>query len=314
MNSFALITVLAFAPPPEDASSVSASDSASASESASETATETATADESVSETATTGETSSAASAPASKTVEVVESRESSSSANNAETITVTGPATAAPPPDPQAPPPTPGPPPGGAEAVGGTETAPLPPPPTPVNPSRIQQGPWRGKAWIGVKVTVTGPLGTGPGPYANPTVLSWGGLLEGGWRINNLFAVGASISRHPHQQRKTVVRDPFDELEYTTVYTGRLLPVDVFARAYAPVFGRFQPYIDVGGGIALITPPLPQDANRAAGVARGSVGLDIWLARNFTINASVLYRFIGAGGADIGHSLSGHAGVGIHF
>lgn len=323
MISFALITCLAFAPPTDKADSasapeaegssetVSASDSASASETSSET--QTVSTEETVSESTS----STSAAGPGEDGAPAETSTTSESSATNTESITVTGPATEAPAPapDPSAPPPAPGPPPGGVEAVGGAQTAPLPPPPAPINPARIQNGPWRGKGWIAVKVSVTGPLGTGPGPYANPTVLSWGGVLEGGWRMNNLFAVGTAISRQPHQQRRSVVRDPFDELEYTTVYTGRLMSFDLlFFRGYVPVFGRVQPYIDVGGGIGLLTPPLPQDPSRAAGLGRASVGLDIWLARNFTINASVLYRFIGAGGADIGHSLSGHAGVGIHF
>jgi hypothetical protein len=194
-----------------------------------------------------------------------------------------------------------------GVYAVGSGPVTPLPPPPPPVPASAIPKFDWRGVMWLSVRLTVTGPIA---GNYpARPSVVSLGGAVEGGWRINQIAALGLGLARQPHE----VIRQtgPGD---VTTVRRGTMTVWDVaFVRLFAPVRGRVDPFLDVGGGMAFLEPAREGEPLEIAGTARGSVGIDVWVSKNLTLGVSGLYRaaFLRE---SIGHSVQGAIEIAVHW
>jgi hypothetical protein len=143
---------------------------------------------------------------------------------------------------------------------------------------------------------------------------VAFGGAGELGYRATNWIGIAAGISRQPHDRAKRVVLDPISGDELELIDTGHLTSFDfAIARLYWPLDGRFQPYADVGGGLAVLEPPDPQEAVLVGGHVRGSVGFDAWVARSVTLGAGVLYR---ASFVDdkIGSQLTGFVGLGLHW
>jgi hypothetical protein len=194
-----------------------------------------------------------------------------------------------------------------GVHAVGSSGVAPLPPPPPPVPPSTISRGRWSGVGWLSVRLLVSGPI-AGDTP-ARPTVISLGGGAEGGWRIRQWIALGSGFARQPHE----VYREDIPDAPAIINYRGYLSTWDVgFLRLYAPVRGRVDPFVDVGGGLAFFDPARDRPVLVGATV-RASVGFEAWIARNLTLAVTGIYRgnFVDR---TIGHSWQAALGFGIHW
>lgn len=194
-----------------------------------------------------------------------------------------------------------------GVYAVGSSGVAPLPPAPEPVSPSKIPRGSWRGDGWLTVRLNVTGPIqGAPPG---RATVIALGGGAEGGWRIRQWVGIGAAFSRQPHE----VANVPILGAPGTFRRNGYLTAWDVaFLRLYAPVRGRVDPFIDVGGGVVFYD-PARERSTLVGGGLRASVGLEIWVARQVTLGLSGVYR---ANFVDdtIGHGWQAALDFGLHW
>jgi hypothetical protein len=293
------LCTLSFAPPDADASKESVSDTESASVSAAE------------SESARAAPTAGVSAGP-----DAAATDPGADEDPDEETVESTVDEQPAGPPegaDPDAPLPKPGPPPEGVAAVGGGTQAPLPAPLPPVDPSTIAKGPWRGTGWIALRLTVGGPLG-GPEYPSGSRVVAFGGAGEVGWRISNLLGVAIGLARRPHDQATRTVVDPSNDLEYRVVENGSITQLDfAIARVHWPLDGRLQPYVDAGGGMAIVEPPDPNEPVILGGSIRGSLGFDAWVARTVTLGAGTQYRANLYGGGT-GHHLGGYFELGLHW
>lgn len=194
-----------------------------------------------------------------------------------------------------------------GVYAVGSSGIAPLPPPPPPVPIESLARGRWSGVGWLSVRLLVTGPIAGDP--PARPTVVALGGGAEGGWRIRQWVALGAAFTRQPHE----IYREDIPDAPASVTFRGYMSAWDIgFFRFYAPVRGRFDPFVDVGGGLAFFEPA----RNRPTlfgGSIRASVGFEAWVARNLTLGLSGIYR---ANIVDdtVGHSWQAALDFGVHW
>jgi hypothetical protein len=194
-----------------------------------------------------------------------------------------------------------------GVFAVGSSGIAPLPPPPPPVPPETIARGRWSGVGWLSVRLLVAGPIAGIP--PARPTVISLGGGVEGGWRIRQWIALGAAFTRQPHE----IYREDLPDTPAVVNYRGYMSAWDVaFVRLFAPVRGRVDPYLDVGGGLAFFEPARSRPTV-VGGSIRASVGFEAWVARNLTLGLSGLYR---ANFVDntVGHAWQATVDFGVHW
>ena len=210
-------------------------------------------------------------------------------------------PSSSATPPDPQARPSE------GVYAVGSSGIAPLPPPPPPVSPESIARGRWSGVGWLSVRLIVSGPI-AGDSP-ARPTVVALGGGAEGGWRIRQWIGLGTSFTRQPHE----VYREDVPDAPAIITYRGYMSAWDIaFVRLFAPVRGRVDPFIDVGGGLAFFEPARNRPTVMG-GTVRASVGFEAWVARNLTLGLSGVYR---ANFLDdtVGHAWQAAVDFGVHW
>lgn len=194
-----------------------------------------------------------------------------------------------------------------GVYAVGSSGIAPLPPPPPPVPVETIARGRWSGVGWLSVRLTVTGPIaGDAPG---RPSVVSLGGGAEGGWRIRQWIALGSSFTRQPHELARVSTPDGSATIDYR----GYMSAWDIgFFRFYAPVRGRIDPFVDVGGGLAFHEPARDRPL-LMGGTVRASVGFEAWVTRNLTLGLSGLYR---ANFLDdsLGHAWQAAVDFGLHW
>ncbi len=194
-----------------------------------------------------------------------------------------------------------------GVYAVGSGAVAPLPPPPPPVSPSAIPRLDWRGVGWLAVRLAFTGPIG-GEIP-ARTTVVSFGGGLEGGWRINQMVGIGTGFTRQPHE----ISRQEVESIPAVIVQRGYMTAWDIaFVRVFAPVRGRVDPYIDLGGGLAFLDPALER-TSKLGGTARASLGFDAWLTKNLTLGLAGIYR-LNVVEDTLGHSLQGVIELAVHW
>lgn len=194
-----------------------------------------------------------------------------------------------------------------GVHAVGSSGVAPLPPAPPAVDPSTIPRGSWRGVGWLAVRLHVTGPIaGDVPG---RPTVVSLGGGAEGGWRIRQWIGIGSGFSRQPHE----VYREDLPDLPLQVTRRGYMSAWDLaFVRFYAPLRGRVDPFVDVGGGLSFFDPARNRPTY-VGGTVRASGGFDAWIARNLTLGLSAIYRVNVVDNA-VGHSLQGAVEFAVHW
>lgn len=194
-----------------------------------------------------------------------------------------------------------------GVYAVGSSGVAPLPPPPPPVSPDTIARGSWRGVGWLAIRLHGTGPIaGITPG---RPTVISLGGGAEGGWRIRQWLALGAGFSRQPHE----VYREQLAQAYSTVTYRGYMSALDLaFVRLYAPIRGRFDPYIDVGGGLSFFNSARDRPTEVGATV-RASAGFEVWVSRSVTLGFSGIYR-ANIIDESLGHAWQAAIDLGLHW
>ncbi|WP_052555705.1 hypothetical protein [Enhygromyxa salina] len=194
-----------------------------------------------------------------------------------------------------------------GVYAVGSSGVAPLPPAPPPVSPSTIRHDSWRGVGWLAVRLHVMGPLaGDTPG---RPTVIALGGGAEGGWRIRQWVAVGTGFSRQPHESYRDQLVNPSQVVKRN----GYMSAWDLaFVRLYAPVRGRIDPFIDLGGGLGFFEPARNRPILVGATV-RASAGFEAWVSRNVTLGLFGVYR---ANFMDesIGHAWQAGLNLGLHW
>lgn len=210
---------------------------------------------------------------------------------------------------------PTPTPAPPGAFDLGGRQIDPLPPPPPPVDPARIKMDPWRGRFWLAPRLLITGPLG-GEKP-ARPTLLTIGGGVDLGLRINNRFGVGMGLSGQTHTSIRMTIPGTVDK----TIRTGSALFYDAaFVRVYF-LKKRFQPLVEAGVGLARIRMPLGEKLYGAQ--VRAGVGFDAWVSSSVTLGFTTVYRMIAlhmpqdgisAAHWEIGHALQGALQLGMHW
>jgi hypothetical protein len=175
------------------------------------------------------------------------------------------------------------------------------------VSPATIRRDSWRGVGWLSVRLHVAGPIGGDP--PGRPTVISIGGGAEGGWRIRQWAALGMGFSRQPHESYRDHLVDPSEIVSRNGYMTAWDL---AFVRLYAPVRGRVDPFIDVGGGLAFFDPARNRPTEVGATV-RASLGFDAWVTRNVTLGISGIYR---ANFMDdtIGHVWQAGLDLGLHW
>lgn len=194
-----------------------------------------------------------------------------------------------------------------GVYAVGSSGVAPLPPAPPPVDPSTIRRDGWRGVGWLSLRLLVSGPIyGTAPG---RPTVVALGGGAEGGWRIRQWIGIGTGFSRQPHE----LYRLDVPEAPAVLNRRGYMTAWDIaFLRLYAPVPGRLEPFIDVGGGLSFFDPARDR-SSLAGGTVRASVGFDAWITRQLTLGLAGIYR-VNVVDDTVGHVWQAVIELGVHW
>jgi hypothetical protein len=194
-----------------------------------------------------------------------------------------------------------------GVYAVGSSAVAPLPPAPPPVDPSTIRRDGWRGVGWLSLRVLASGPIyGDAPG---RPTVIALGGGAEGGWRIRQWIGIGSGFSRQPHE----LYRQDVPDAPAVLTRRGYMTAWDIaFVRLYAPVPGRIDPFIDVGGGLAFFDPARDR-ASLVGGTVRGSVGFDAWITRQLTLGLAGIYR-VNFVDETVGHAWQAVIDLAVHW
>lgn len=196
-----------------------------------------------------------------------------------------------------------------GAGAMGTAAMAPLPSPAPPVDPSSIAKGPWRGKGYLRLRVYANGAVG-GEQP-ARSNVVAFGGEAEIGWRINNWASLGFGLGGNPHRRIERLVL--IDGETFRELADASLMNWDfVVARFFVPLERRVQPFVDVSGGLSVLG-PLPGESRRAGGQGRASIGMDVWVSRNLSLECALGYR-LNAMDESVGHALFGRFGLGIHW
>ena len=170
--------------------------------------------------------------------------------------------------------------------------------------------------------MSMTGPVGGEVG--ARPGVLSLGGGMDVGWRINNVLGLGMGLSGHIHSRVR--VRE-VGTLDTERFNNGMLYWDAAFLRVFMPLKRRVQPYIEIGGGLARLN-HRAGDATGAVvpvrsygGQVRAAVGVEAWVSNTVTLGFSGTYRLNafkdlpGQGpGWTIGHAMQGVLELGLHW
>ncbi len=198
------------------------------------------------------------------------------------------------------------------------TNAQPLPPPPDPLTGKKNSQEPWRGRFWLGLRLAAAGGI-AGERP-ARPNVVSLGGGFDLGVRIRNWIGIGTGFSGQIHDRMTFNVLDPYGKVVGQTYRYGNLFVWDI---AYARLFmgrGRFQPYLEGGGGLTSYY--RPEGGYQIGGHVRAGAGFDGWVTPNLTLGMFANYRMIaleqrysdGARDYSIGHSIVGGLEMGLHW
>lgn len=220
------------------------------------------------------------------------------------------------------APSPAPGAPGPGGFDMGGEMMTPLPPPPPPLDPAMIHRGPWRGRGWMSLRMIVTGPIGGEVG--ARPGVLSLGAGGDIGWRINNVVGLGMGLSGQIHSRVRVREVGTND----TTRFNNGMLYWDAgFLRLYMPLKRRFQPYMEIGGGLARLNHHEADATGKVVplrsygGQVRAALGLEGWVTSTVTLGFAGTYRLNAfrdlpgqSPGWTIGHAMQGVVELGVHW
>ena len=155
----------------------------------------------------------------------------------------------------------------------------PLPAPPEPVRAPKFRRGPWRGRVWLGIRAGLTGPLG-GERP-ARSAAVAFGAGVDLGWRVNNWLGLGTGLSGQIHDAQYVTELTPLGPER--KLYYGNMLNWDVaFARLFLPLRRRFQPFAELGGGMASYE--RPTGGYILGGQVRYGVGFDGWVGEKVTL------------------------------
>jgi hypothetical protein len=200
---------------------------------------------------------------------------------------------------------------------LGGMSVAPLPPPPASLDPRTARRQPWRGRYWLAVRVGITGPVG-GERPAA-PSVLSLLGGADFGVRVGNVLGLGMGLSGNIHNRVRLSVTDPSSGNLYAETRNGRMLYWDaLFARLHLPLKKRFQPYAEIGGGLARLA---RGEGGRSFGAQmRAALGVEGWVSDTVTMGFAGMYRMNaihdvqGGKGWVLGHAMQGVFEIGFHW
>ncbi len=200
----------------------------------------------------------------------------------------------------------------------GGQSLAPLPPPPPAIDPATIRRQPWRGRYWMAFRLSITGPV-AGEHPAA-PSVLALGGGADFGWRVGNVLGLGMGLSGQTHNLQLVDVTNPGTGERSKQTFKSQMLYWDaLFARFHLPLKRRFQPYAEVGFGLARLLSR--GDETRSYGPqVRASLGLEGWVSSNVTLGIAGTYRLnalnhpSGHSGWVIGHAMQGTFELGFHW
>ncbi len=193
----------------------------------------------------------------------------------------------------------------------------PLPAPPPPVSRKDIRTGPWRGRWWFGLRLGMTGPLG-GEAP-ARPSIGSVTGGFDLGFRVNNMLGIGTGLTGQLHDSME-ITEDTGYGLEKRTVYGDMVFWDPLFVRVFLPLKRRFQPFAEIGGGLAAYD--RAEGGHILGGQIRSGVGFEGWLTPNLTLGVIGNYRWTRltqkfASGEDqhpVGHSYQALAELGFHW
>ena len=200
---------------------------------------------------------------------------------------------------------------------LGGMAVVPLPPPPASLDPRTVRRQPWRGRYWLALRVGITGPIG-GERPAA-PSVLSLLGGADIGWRVGNVLGLGMGLSGNIHNRVRLTLEDPETGNLYAQTNNGRMLYWDaLFARIHLPLKKRFQPYAEIGGGLARLA---RGEGGRSYGAQmRAALGVEGWVSNTVTMGFAGLYRLNaiedvqGGKGWVVGHAMQGVFEIGFHW
>ncbi len=193
----------------------------------------------------------------------------------------------------------------------------PLPAPPAPLSRRDIRTGPWRGRWWFGLRLGMTGPLG-GEAP-ARPSIGSITGGFDLGFRVNNMLGIGTGLTGQLHDSVE-IIEDNGYGPEKRTIYGDMVFWDPLFVRVFVPLRRRFQPFAEIGGGLAAYD--RAEGGHILGGQVRSGVGFEGWLTPNLTLGVIGNYRWTRLtqkfeSGEDlhpIGHSYQALAELGFHW
>jgi hypothetical protein len=177
---------------------------------------------------------------------------------------------------------------PGDIGAVGPPGDPPLPPPPPDAPRASVRTGPWRGRGWIGFGLGAT----LSPLEQRRDRVLSGGAWLEGGLRLHRHVGLATRLGTYVGSARR---EDGYDDDGDRVVVTavGRVTTWDVARlRLFFPVRRRLEPWVDVGGGLAVEHPPFAT-SRTLWGTSAQAIGLDMAVAPRLSVSLFVENRML---------------------
>lgn len=192
--------------------------------------------------------------------------------------------------------------------ALGDLAGPPLPGPPPDVARARVEQGPWFGRGWVGLA------LGGSLSPIDRKAgrALALGAYLEGGLRLHRHVGLATRLGTYVGSVGRADGYDANGERVLVTS-AGRTTTWDAARlRAILPVRRRLEPWLEVGGGLAVERPPFAS-TRRAWGSFVSAVGLGIWVAPRITLQLAVEHRLLPRPG-ELRQSMAGWLALQVHF
>ena len=169
----------------------------------------------------------------------------------------------------------------------------------------------------MALRMGITGPI-AGQHPSA-PSVLALGAGGDFGWRVGNVLGLGMGLSGQTHNLVLLEVIDGNTGQTSKRTYKGQMLYWDaLFARVHLPLKRRFQPYAELGLGLARLAHA--QGGKSYGPQVRAALGLEGWVSANVTLGVASTYRLNalrhvpGRDGVVVGHALQGTLELGVHW
>ena len=132
-------------------------------------------------------------------------------------------------------------------------------------------------------------------------------------------LGLGMGLSGNIHNRVRLTQIDPETGNSFVQTKNGRMLYWDaLFARIHLPLKKRFQPYAEIGGGLARLA---RGEGGRSFGAQmRAALGLEGWVSETVTIGFSAMYRLnalpdtTSGKGWVVGHAMQGVFEIGFHW